>query len=245
MSEKSPEKLPDAGARFPSPSRNRPRPSPQPTPEPEGLVSEGVARQIQGKSGPLSGALRQSIRQMENTLQGHEESGRLSQNLAALYWDRVVGTQAAAATEADAVRDGILFVNTKNSVWSHELTLYKTRILADLNQIMGEARIMDIKFRVRTLRKQAQPAEEPPDTPSLDELRAVVLEPAEREELRLRLEGLFDIAEENVREKIARRLNYDARLRHWRITRGWRVCIRCSAAHKTDNALCPICRLCG
>jgi predicted nucleic acid-binding Zn ribbon protein len=159
-----------------------------------------------------------------------------------VYWSQAVGSQAAAATEAESVRDGILFVNTKSSVWSHELTLYKARILAELNRLLDGQNVRDIVFRVKRFKPEAP--SETRDTPTLEELKAVQLEAAERAVLRGRLEDLIEIQDDNIRTKIATRLTLDAKLRHWRIVNGWKVCHACGTVHKTEYELCPICRLC-
>jgi predicted nucleic acid-binding Zn ribbon protein len=168
---------------------------------------------------------------------------KIRESLALAYWPRVVGAQAAAATEPENVRDGVLFVRTKSSVWSHELTLHKARLLLGLNRMLGGKLITDIVFRAQGVQK-ATPEEEP-DAPSPEELAAVVLEPPEKAELRARLQDLHTLEDDRIRNTIATRLVQEAKLRHWRLERGWRVCTRCSAVHKTDFPICPICRLCG
>lgn len=183
------------------------------------------------------------MKQVENAMSQHNEAEKLTPNLAVLYWERVVGSHAATATEADTVQNGILFVNTRNSVWSHELTLFKYRILDDLNRLLGEQKIKDIRFRVRKLKKEMPVSLPDSENPTQEELKTLVLEPAERAELRARLESLIEIEEDSIREKIAQRMVMDARLRHWRITHGWKVCVRCSGVHNTQESLCPICRL--
>lgn len=185
--------------------------------------------------------LTQAMHSVSHAMENHESAEQLRENLAVLYWERVVGPQAGGSTEAESVNGGVLFVNTKSSVWSHELTLYKPRILAELNRLLGKQRITDIRFRVRKLKKESAPVE--PETPPLEELKTVVLEPAERGQLRAQLEELIYIKDDIIREKIAHRLMLDAKLRHWRIERGWKVCRRCQAAQNTEYSLCPVCRL--
>jgi predicted nucleic acid-binding Zn ribbon protein len=185
-------------------------------------------------SRPLTGALRNAISPMES-------APRIRESLALAYWERVAGPQAAAATEAEAVRDGVLFVRTKSSVWSHELTFLKSQLLLQLNRLLGGPIVHDIVYRAQGLTRLPEPAD--PDTPSPEELAAVVLDPAERIELGARLQALISIPDDHVRQSIAVRLTQETRLRHWRLERGWRVCPRCDVIHKTDHRLCPICRL--
>lgn len=182
-------------------------------------------------------------RALINAISGMESAAKIRESLALAYWPRVVGAQAAAATEAESVKDGILIVRTRSSTWSHELMLHKARILLGLNRLLGGKVLADIFFRAQGVREPEPPPE--PDTPTAEELAAVILEPAEKEELRARLCDLFhSVEDDHARRAIAARLTQEVRLRHWRLEHGWRVCPRCSALHKTDYPVCPICRLC-
>ncbi len=170
-----------------------------------------------------------------------DSAGQIRASLALAYWPRVVGAQAAAATQAESVRDGILFVRTKSSVWSHELTLHKARLLTNLNRLLGVKVITDIIFRAQGITPPDPPAD--PDHPTEAELVALILEPFEKAQLRTSLEALISITDDHARESIARRISMDARLRHWRLEHGWKVCPRCNSLHDTQHRLCPICRL--
>jgi predicted nucleic acid-binding Zn ribbon protein len=173
-----------------------------------------------------------------------ESAQKLRESLALVYWARVVGAEGAAASEAESVRDGVLFVRTKSSVWSHELSFFKTEILRRLNRLLGGKVITDIVFRAQGLQKPP-PRPPEPEGPSPEELAAVTLDPSEKAELRAQLQALFfRVKDDRVRRSIAARLTADAKVRHWRLERGWRVCPSCAALHKTDYALCPLCRLC-
>lgn len=189
---------------------------------------------VPGHSNPLAEVL-------TNAVGGMDSAPQILQSLALAYWPRAVGAQAAAATEPETVRDGILFIRTRSSVWSHELSFHKARILLTLNRMLGANVIEDIIFRAQGVKP---PEEEPePEIPPLDELHAVVLDPAEKAELRARLQALITIEDDTIRTKLASRITQDAKLRHWRLERGWRVCPRCNALHKTDYKICPMCRL--
>jgi len=190
---------------------------------------------LRGGSSPIAAALQHAIARMES-------AGQIRQSLALAYWPRVVGAQAAAATQVETVRDGVLFVRTKSSVWSHELTLHKARLLLGLNRMLGGDIIHEIIFRAQGV----SPVEEQHDieTPTAEEMALVVLDADEKAELRARLERLVDVEDDRAREVLARRMVMDAKVRHWRLERGWRVCVRCLTAHHTEHALCPICRLC-
>jgi predicted nucleic acid-binding Zn ribbon protein len=180
-------------------------------------------------------------RVLESVINPMESAAKIHESLALAYWPRVAGAQAAAATQADQVRNGVLIVRTKSAVWSHELTLHKARLLQGLNRMLGGKYINDILFRAQGIDSVEPPSE--PDTPSADELAVVPLEPAEKIELRARLQALYTIPDDRVRQTIAARMVQEAKLRHWRLEHGWHICPRCEVVHNTDYRLCPICRL--
>ena len=173
---------------------------------------------------------------------GMDSAARVRESLTFAYWARVVGPQAAAATEVESVRDGVLIVRTRSSVWSHELTLHKARIVDGLNRLLGGRVITEIVYRARGVKKRTESAVEP-DTPDVAELDAVVLDPSEQRELQTHLRALPRIPSERIRAVMESRMVRDAKLRHWRIERGWSLCRNCGVPHKTESALCPLCRL--
>ncbi len=56
------------------------------------------------------------------------EAGVL-QARAVSMWERVVGETVAAATRAESIRDGVLWVVTKSSAWSHELSMMREELV--------------------------------------------------------------------------------------------------------------------
>src|SRR5947208_1778188 len=97
----------------------------------------------------MARTLSQLAEVLEKTVAGIEAGPRIRESLALGYWEHVVGPLAAAATEADSVREGILFVNTKSSVWSHEMTFMKAHVMKELNRRIGRPVIKEIIFRAR------------------------------------------------------------------------------------------------
>ena len=186
---------------------------------------------------PMTGLLR-------SVIGGMNSSEQILESLSLAYWPRATGPQAAAATQADSVRDGVLMVRTRSSVWSHELTLHKAHLIQSLNRMLGARVIRDIVFRAQGVKKAEVPEPEI-DTPEAEELAAVVLDPDEILELRASHSRLASIPNERVREAIAARITSEAKLRHWRLERGWKLCIRCSYTHKTPQDICPHCRVKG
>ena len=178
-----------------------------------------------------------------STVNSMESAAKVRESLAFAYWATVAGPQAAEATEVEAVRDGILFVRTKSSVWSHELTLHKEQLISGLNKLLGGRIIKEIVYKARGVKTKPPPTPEV-DAPPTAELDAVLLEPAELAELQQNLVNLKSIASGRIRDVMAARMTRDLKLRHWRIERGWKICGRCVALHKTRYRLCPICRLC-
>ncbi len=178
---------------------------------------------------------------IENLLGGMESSSRIRENLAMAYWDKIVGPQAAAATEPDCVREGVLFVRTKSSVWSHELTFLKAAVITRLNQRIGKQVIRDIIFRAQGVKKQ--PPTVPPPRPTEEDLAAVVLTVEDRRRLESEVRRIGRIPDQKIRESVRRRVIREARLMRWRIDHGWTACPRCDAVHPLPDSLCPLCRI--
>lgn len=72
---------------------------------------------------------------------------KVKRSQAVLMWEDVVGHPAAKASSAVTCKDGILFVEVKNSVWAAELSLLKRDIMKRLNRRLGRGTIKDIRFR--------------------------------------------------------------------------------------------------
>ncbi|HXG23207.1 MAG TPA: DUF721 domain-containing protein [Chthonomonadales bacterium] len=180
---------------------------------------------------------------LDGVLSGLESGSRIRENQALYLWAHVTGPQVAAASEAAGVRDGVLIVRTRSSVWSQQLSFMKATILAELNKRIGKPVLRDIVFRAEGLPEPA-PAETAPEMPTEEELGAVQLPPAEEAALRDELTHLQNIADVSLRERLSRCIARDRRLRHWRLQHGWRVCRECTAVHKSEDELCPICRIC-
>jgi predicted nucleic acid-binding Zn ribbon protein len=179
---------------------------------------------------------------LEGLLNGLDSAVKVRESMAMAYWARAVGPQVAAASEPESVRDGVLFVRTKSSTWSHELTFQKAEIIAKLNRMVGRPVIQEIVYRAQGVKKKR--AEEAPDAPTDAELAAVRLPAEEQAALRRELDELVSIHDDKLRQTIARRMIREYRLRRWRLEHGWRACRACAAPHHDDGDLCPICRLC-
>jgi len=62
-------------------------------------------------------------------------------------WEEIVGPATAKVSTAVACKDGILFVEVKNSVWAAELSLLKKDIIWKINHRLGRGTVKDIRFR--------------------------------------------------------------------------------------------------
>ena len=191
---------------------------------------------VRGGTSPIGEALIATIGNMDS-------AKRVRESLALAYWPQAVGELGAAATETERVSDGILFVRTKSPVWSHELTLHKNQIIQNLNRMLGGRIITEIVFKAKGVKKKVI-LTEAPDTPPIEELHLVELEESEEEELSLQLAKLISLTDDKIRTSLTRRITLDAKLRHWRLERGWHICRRCQSLHKSEDFICPLCRLC-
>lgn len=165
--------------------------------------------------------------------------GRIRENLAIAYWPRVVGPVVARASRAEEVRNGILLIRTKGSVWSQEISLLKHRILPDLNELCGRGVIKDLRFRAGGL-----PPEGPDETaagPTEAELKSLTLSDEDRAALSSDLRATALIGDEAIRGAVARLLERGYRLRRWRLEHGWTVCPECLGLFAGGGPVCTVC----
>ncbi len=176
-------------------------------------------------------------------LQSQELASMLRPHLAKVHWEGVVGPQVAGVTQVESVRDGVLFVRVKNSVWANELTLLKEDMLRRLNSKLGGRVLTDIHFKASGLArdKKKQGKIEVP-TPSAQELAQIVLS----EEVGSRIESaLLGITEDALRGRIRAVMLHAARTDEWKRRQGWSPCPRCGAlASPADAEVTPLCALC-
>ena len=177
-------------------------------------------------------------------LQSQELASMLRPHLAKVHWEGVVGPQVAGVTQVEAVRDGVLFVRVKNSVWANELTLLKEDMLRRLNSKLGGRILTDIHFKASGLaRDKKKPAVISAPTPTEADLARIVLS----EEVRARVEvALIGITEEALRGRIRAVMLHAACTDEWKRRRGWFPCPRCAAlappADTPETSLCALCR---
>jgi len=181
-------------------------------------------------------------------LQSQELAQALRPHLAKVHWVGIVGPQVAGVTQVESVRDGVLFVRVKNSVWANELTLLKEDMLRRLNSKLGGRVLTDIHFKASGLaRDKKKPPPIPAPTPTAQELARITLP----KEVSARIEAaLAAITEDALRGRIRAVMLHAARADEWKRRQGWSPCARCGAlaapseavTSETDTA--PLCALC-
>ncbi|MCL5284080.1 MAG: DUF721 domain-containing protein [Armatimonadetes bacterium] len=158
---------------------------------------------------------------------------------AVYYWSQVVGPAAAAATEAENVKNGILFVRTKSSVWSHELNLHKSHLLNELNNRLGGHFIQEIVFRAKGIKSEQ--SENVETEPTEEELANLYLTPEERNQLDREMVKLNLPAESELVEKMRNGIERQIKLKAWRLANGWRICPECGVLFRLGDR-CEFCR---
>lgn len=62
-------------------------------------------------------------------------------------WARIVGPEVAQHAQIDGFEDGIVHVRADKTAWAKELTLLAPRIVAKLNQALGDGTVLRIDVR--------------------------------------------------------------------------------------------------
>lgn len=176
-------------------------------------------------------------------LGSQELAQALRPHMAKARWEGVVGPQVAGVTQVEAVRDGVLFVRVKNSVWANELALLKDDMVRRLNLALGGRVITDIHFKGGGLRRGAKPAEKPVrELPSEADLARIV--PSAEALARIGA-ATQRITEDRLRARIQTALLRVARVEEWKRQHQWLPCPRCGTLIAPDaDVASPLCALC-
>lgn len=183
---------------------------------------------------------------VEGFFQSQELAQALRPHMAKARWTEIVGPQVAGVTQVEAVRDGILVVRVKNSVWANELTLLKDDMLRRLNLALGGRVLTDIHFKASGLaRAKKAPAKLPEEAPTASELARIILTP----DARARIDAATGrIADEALRERVCRAMTRAACAEEWKRRHGWLPCARCGSLAAPCGDLeadtPPVCSLC-
>jgi predicted nucleic acid-binding Zn ribbon protein len=62
-------------------------------------------------------------------------------------WPAAVGVDISRQAQPKSFRNGILFVETRHSIWTTELTARRHKIQKKLNQALGKEVVKEIHFR--------------------------------------------------------------------------------------------------
>jgi len=68
------------------------------------------------------------------------------ENQAIVMWPDIAGPKIAQQTEAQRIKDGILFVKVKNDAWRNELLFYKKDLINHLNDKFAKNIVVDIMW---------------------------------------------------------------------------------------------------
>ena len=101
----------------------------------------------------FNSALRSTIREM-----GLEK--KIKERECLSLWEEVVGAKLSSVSQADDIKNGVLYVSAKDPIWGQEIFNLKGLIMQKINQRMGEEIVKDIKVRARPLRKRRKKEKE-------------------------------------------------------------------------------------
>jgi hypothetical protein len=99
------------------------------------------------KRKPLRGLVRID-RVLDGTLKGLGLEVRLRERGISALWSEVVGPKISSHAQPIRVQGSRLFVGVEDSVWLHQLSFLREKILQDLNQRAGQAVLKDIVLQV-------------------------------------------------------------------------------------------------
>ena len=86
--------------------------------------------------------------------------GAVHERQAAVIWKDIVGEKTAAVTSIDQVRDGIVYVTCRDSMWAQQLHFLRPLIIEKLNERLGEGVIREVRLSGRGFSPKAKREEQ-------------------------------------------------------------------------------------
>jgi len=138
--------------------------SDEPTPD-DGLdLARDIARSYRGKGAPVPPSTKRRVRPAKPARAARDEPSRLADLLGEVVndqgwderlaaqrvftdWAGIVGPEVAQHSEVIAFDDGVVEVRTDSTAWATQLRLLAPRIIAKLNELMGDGSVLRIVVR--------------------------------------------------------------------------------------------------
>lgn len=131
---------------------------------------------------------------------------------AILLWPTAVGSELAKITRPRSQQGGTLYVEVRDSATAHHLTMQRHRLLARLQELLGDESIRELRFSVGSIKKA-------PDAP-----RAAPLPAPDRAKARKLAQ---EVADPELKQVVLRAAEAITRARRWREEQGYRPCPVC------------------
>lgn len=139
-------------------------------------------------------------------------------------WERVAGPTVAAVTHADGITGGILYVLTRSSAWSQELSMLREPLIARINAELETDAVQDIRFQVKPFPIRESQVKHAPAARDLTDVEREALH-----DLTQRLETTEAAHIAVLAENQMRRLDAN------------RVCSVCGGPVRPNEDICPFC----
>lgn len=160
---------------------------------------------------------------------------QVSQKMACLVWDNVVGPEIRANTYPHYVKSGILFVMVKSSSWANQLTFLKRDLVKKINENLEGKIIKDIRFQVGFIKRNR------PDInrKQIEKIQLCELDESEKKKV---TEISKRVKDKELRYRLRELLSKDMRYRKTKARKGFKKCKICSVYIDEVDDMCYICK---
>ena len=173
---------------------------------------------------------------LRSTLQDLGVQEKILEQQALAKWKQSVGPQIAASTRPEYIRDGVLFIACKSSMWSSELALHKNDIVGKLNAAVGKPVVKDIRFSARGFRKPVDEVSKDVKATPVDSI------PLDEQEAKSAEETAALCESDELASRVKRAIMTSKRLREAKLQDGFRPCVKCGELHNEEHERCDVCR---
>lgn len=151
-----------------------------------------------------------------------------------LHWSDIVGKDIAKSSWPISLRQGVLLVVVRNSVWCHHLCMLKENLIKKINIFIGDNIVTDIKYKVGSIKDSKGILQE-------EDVHKPLMLPLDKAEIKQADELVKEIDDIKLRNKVLSVLLKDLAHKKYCKKENWHSCKTCGILVKAEECYCTVC----
>jgi hypothetical protein len=172
---------------------------------------------------------------LKDTLKQRKIYKRVIESLVFVIWDEVIGEKLCKYTCPSYLKNGVLFVNVPNSMWSHHLSFLKPDIIERINTKIGNMVVKDLRFKLGTINYSNRTVSFKENERNLNDIYLTAEEDSKIDRM------LSHLKDEELRRLLKSIISIDYKNKKWMEQNNWKRCKNCRRYYKSKRDVCAVC----